>query len=381
MQTIKILFFYLILWLVINPFAHAIPKVIPKAPIIGATSYIMIDHYSGKVLAQKKATMRVPPASLTKIMTAYVVFHEITAGNIHLDDQVTISKKAWKTPGSRMFIEVNKKVSVQNLLRGMIIQSGNDASVALAEYVAGGEDAFAALMNQHARELDLKNTHFTNCTGLPHENHYTSAADLAILASALIRKFPQFYYLYSTKSFTYNKIKQFNRNKLLWWDKSVDGMKTGYTKKAGYCLVASAKREGMRLITVVLGTKSASARAQESQKLLNFGFRFFESHALYKAGKALKTLRIYKGSQNNLALGLKNDLYITLPKGKYKSIKPVIKTPEVIIAPIAKGQQVGTVEVLLDNKVLARQSVVALHDVPKGSLMRRAKDSILMWFK
>ncbi len=369
------------LLLVISINLSAAPKIIPKAPIVSAKSYIMIDYNSGKIIAQKNADMRVAPASITKIMTAYVVFNELKAGNIHLSDMVTVSKNAWKTPGSRMFIEVNKKVSVKDLLKGMIIQSGNDASVALAEYVAGGEDAFAALMNQHARELGMKNTEFVNSTGLPHERHLTTASDLAILAAALIRRFPQYYKWYSTKEFTYNNIKQYNRNKLLWRDKTVDGMKTGYTKDAGYCLVASSKRDNMRLITVVLGTKSASARIQESQKLLNFGFRFYESHALYQAGKPLKTVRVYKGRQTELDLGLSRTLYVTIPRGSYKQLDSVINIKESIVAPIAKGDILGSVEVKLDGKLLARQNVVALHDVPTGSLLQRSKDALLLMFK
>jgi len=259
---------YVGLWLTVFIFLFsaneilARPKLIPKTPNIAAKSYIMVDYDSGKILASENADEQVEPASITKLMTAYVIFDELSQGNISLSDEVTISKKAWQTQGSRMFIRVNSKVSVELLLQGMIIQSGNDASVALAEYVAGSEGAFAALMNQHALSLGMKNTHFVNSTGLPDEQHLTTAKDLAKLAAALIRRFPEYYKWYSVKSFKYNKINQFNRNKLLWRDKTVDGMKTGYTKNAGYCLVASSKRDNMRLITIVLGTKSASARAQ-----------------------------------------------------------------------------------------------------------------------
>ncbi|MFK5984138.1 MAG: D-alanyl-D-alanine carboxypeptidase family protein [Pseudomonadota bacterium] len=361
--------------------AFTAPKVIPKAPIIAANSYIMIDYDSGKVLAEKNSNVRVSPASITKVMTAYVVFSELKAGNIKLDDLVTISKKAWQTQGSRMFIEVNRKVSVEKLLQGMIIQSGNDASVALAEYVAGSEDSFAALMNQHAGSLGMSKTQFLNSTGLPDAEHLTTAKDLAILASALIRKFPEYYKWYSTKEFTYNKIKQFNRNRLLWRDKSVDGMKTGYTKDAGYCLLASSKRENMRIITVVLGTKSKSARAQESQKLLNFGFRFFETHALYKANVALKHIKAYKGNLPELGLGLKETLFVTIPRGQYKNLKPMINVKDKIIAPVLKGQPLGEVEIKLNDKVIAKKSVVALHDLAEGSLWQRGRDSIILMFK
>lgn len=322
--------------------------------------------------------MPVAPASITKVMTAFVVFSELEEGNIKLDDLVTVSKKAWKTPGSRMFINVNSKVSVEDLIQGMIIQSGNDASVALAEHIAGSEDTFAALMNQHAQELGMKNTHFINSTGLPDKTHKTTARDLAILARALIKRFPQYYKWYSTKDFTYNKIKQSNRNTLLWRDKSVDGMKTGHTEEAGYCLLASAKRNNMRLISVVLGTSSANARAQETQKLLNFGFRFYESHIIYPAQKTLKKIRIYKGSKEQLAVGVANDIAVTIPRGQYKNLKPAMTINTPLEAPVSKGQKLGSVKITLDGKVLASSPLIALEDIPEGSLWQQAKDSALM---
>jgi len=370
-----------VLLLSLQHLSYAVPKVIPKAPIIGAKSYIMLDFDSGKILSEKDADLQLEPASITKIMTSYVLFHELKEGNIHLNDLVTISKKAWKTPGSRMFIEVNRKVSVEELLKGMIIQSGNDASVALAEYVAGSEGAFAALMNQHAGQLGMSNTNYMNSTGLPHPEHLTTARDLGILATALIRDFPEYYKWYAIKEFKFNKIKQFNRNKLLWRDKTVDGIKTGHTEAAGYCLVASSKREEMRLITIVLGTKSTSARAQESQKLLNFGFRFYETHALYQANSPLKKVRVYKGKKTELALGLQDTLHVTVPRGQRKNLKPSIKLQQIIQAPVAKGQQFGQVEVSLDGKVAAKVPVVALEDIPKGSLWQLGKDSVLLMFK
>jgi len=359
----------------------ATPKVIPKAPSIAAKSFIMIDYNTGKVLAEKNSKTRVSPASITKVMTAYIVFNELRAGNIKLDDLVTISKKAWKTQGSRMFVEVNKKVSVEDLLQGMIIQSGNDASVALAEYVAGSEETFAELMNQHARSLGMQNTLFKNSTGLPDDEHLTTAEDLSILARALIRNFPEYYKWYSTKEFTFNKIKQHNRNQLLWRDKSVDGIKTGYTKSAGYCLLSSSKRENMRIISVVLGTESKSARAAESQKLLNFGFRFYETHALYQANTPLKQINVYKGLQPALDVGVLEPIYVTIPRGKYKSLKPLINMTDKIIAPIAKGQHLGEVEIKLNNKTLIKKPLVALHDIAEGSLWKRAKDSVILMFK
>jgi len=370
--------FIFLLFIALANSVYAVPKVIPKAPAIAAKSYILIDYNSGKIITQKNADMPVAPASITKVMTAYVVFVELEQGNIKLDDLVIVSKKAWQTPGSRMFIRVNTKVSIEDLLQGMIIQSGNDASVALAEHIAGGEDTFAALMNQHAQELGMKNTHFLNSTGLPDTEHKTSARDLAILAKALIKRFPQYYKWYSTKEFTYNNIKQSNRNQLLWRDKSVDGMKTGFTDDAGYCLLSSAKRDNMRLISVVLGTKSTNARTQESQKLLNFGFRFYESHIIYPAGKALKSIRIYKGSEEQVQVGVAKDLAIIIPRGQYKNLKPSIKINSPLVAPVSKGEKLGKVDIKLNNKLLSSSPLVALKAINEGSLWQQAKDSALM---
>lgn len=361
--------------------AHAAPRIIPKAPAVAANSYILMDHGSGRIISLKDADTPVAPASITKVMTAYVIFSELQEGNIKLEDRVTISEKAWRTPGSRMFIKVNTQVSVEDLLQGMIIQSGNDASVALAEFVAGSEETFAALMNQHAKELRMKNTHFTNSTGLPDPQHLTTARDLAILASALINKFPQYYHWYSTKEFSYNNITQPNRNKLLWRDKTVDGMKTGHTEDAGYCLLASALREEMRLISVVLGTQSENARAQETQKLLNFGFRFYQSHALYKADTPLKTVRIYKGEKEQLAVGVSRDMYVIVPRGQYNKLKPSINISDLIAAPVSKGQSLGQVEIRLDDKVIARAPVIALENIAEGSLWQQAIDSAIMLYE
>lgn len=377
-RTLSYFFILLVFSTLLVTGLQAAPKIIPKAPEIAAKSYILIDYNSGKIIAQKNADMPVAPASITKVMTAFVIFSELEEGNIKLDDMVTVSKKAWKTPGSRMFINVNSKVSVEDLLQGMIIQSGNDASVALAEYVAGSEDTFAALMNQHAQELGMKNTHFINSTGLPDADHKTTARDLAILARALIKRYPQYYKWYSTKEFTYNKIKQPNRNKLLWRDKSVDGMKTGHTEEAGYCLLSSAKRNNMRLIAVVLGTQSTNARAQESQKLLNFGFRFYESHIIYPAHNTLKNIRIYKGSKEQLPVGVAKDISVTIPRGQYKNLKPAMTINTPIEAPVSKGQKLGSVEIRLNGKVLARSPLIALQTIPEGSLWQQAKDSALM---
>ena len=371
-------FFILIFSIIFTINTQAAPKIIPKAPAIAAKSYILVDHNSNKIIAMNNADMPVAPASITKVMTAYVVFSELEEGNIQLSDLVTVSKKAWKTPGSRMFIKVNSKVSIEDLLQGMIIQSGNDASVALAEHIAGSEDTFAALMNQHAQELGMNNSNFLNSTGLPDPKHKTSAKDLAILANALIKRFPQYYKWYSTKEFTYNNIKQPNRNSLLWRDNTVDGMKTGHTEDAGYCLLSSAKRDDMRLISVVLGTKSVDARAQESQKLLNFGFRFYESHVIYPVEKALKNVRIFKGNSQRLPVGVAQNLAVTIPRGQYKNLKPSININTPLVAPISKGQQLGKVEIRLNNKLLSSSPLIALKTIETGSLWQQAKDSALM---
>ena len=377
-RTLTYFFIVIISLLSFTLNSYAIPKVIPKAPAIAAKSYILLDHNSGRIIAQNNADVPMAPASITKIMTAYVVFSELEEGNIQLDELVTVSKKAWKTQGSRMFIKVNSKVTVEDLLQGMIIQSGNDASVALAEHIAGSEDTFAALMNQHAQELGMTNTNFLNSTGLPDPDHKTSAKDLAVLANALIERFPQYYKWYSTKEFTYNNITQPNRNKLLWRDNSVDGMKTGFTEDAGYCLVSSAKRNNMRLVSVVLGTKSVNARAQESQKLLNFGFRFYESHVIYPVGKTLKNVRIYKGSSEQLPVGVAKKIAVTIPRGQYKNLKPSINIKTLLEAPVSKGQKLGIVEIKLNGKLLTSSPLVALKTIPEGSLWQQAKDSALM---
>ncbi|MFM1892112.1 MAG: D-alanyl-D-alanine carboxypeptidase, partial [Pseudomonadota bacterium] len=284
----------LLLLLLCSASAVAAPPV-PAPPTVAGTGHLLLDMHSGRVLAESNADARLEPASLTKIMTAYVVFRELQHGNLKLEDQALISEKAWKTPGSRMFIEVGKRVSVGDLLNGMVIQSGNDASVALAEHIAGSEDTFAGLMNEHSRRLGMQNTHFVNATGLPHEDHYTTPRDIAKVTIATIREFPELYKLYAVKEFVWNDIKQPNRNLLLWRDDSVDGVKTGHTEAAGYCLVSSAAREGMRLVAVVMGTSSENARAKESLSLLNYGFRFFETHRLYAAGDALVRTRVWKG--------------------------------------------------------------------------------------
>ncbi len=361
--------------------AVPVPHVVPHPPKIAAKSYILIDYDSGAILASKNPDEKVEPASLTKMMSAYIVYNELKQGNIQLGDKVTISKKAWQMPGSKMFIEVGKKVKVSDLIKGMDIQSGNDATVALAEHIAGSEETFVELMNRYAKKLGMANTHFANATGLPNPNHYATANDLARLARAIIHDFPNQYQIYAEKKFTFNGITQYNRNKLLWQDPSVDGLKTGHTNSAGYCLVASAKRGNMRLISVVLGTDSASKRVQESQKLLNFGFRFYETHKLFTAGQRIIEARIWEGTRDTVGLGLTQDLYITTPRGQFKAvtIKKTIQ-PE-LIAPIEKGQNLGELKVTLDNKSLAQRPLVALDKVDRGSFFKRLTDQIKRLFQ
>jgi D-alanyl-D-alanine carboxypeptidase (penicillin-binding protein 5/6) len=354
---------------------------VPATPKIKARGYLLIDFNSSRVLAEKKADTRMEPASLTKMLTSYVLAHELAKGNIHLDDTVTVSEKAWRMPGSRMFIEVGKKISVKDLLKGLIIQSGNDATVALAEHVAGSEDSFVSLMNQHAAKLGMANSHFVNSTGLPHKDHYTTPRDLARLAQALIRDFPKHYERYSERKFTYNNITQYNRNKLLWRNNDVDGIKTGHTESAGYCLVTSAKRDDMRLITVVLGTRSEEIRVTESQKLLTYGFRFFETHRLYAANEPLTTARIWKGTQKELPLGLVEDLHLTIPKGQYNKLDASMSINARITAPAQKGTIFGSVDVRLGDEQYATRQLIALTTVEKGGLWSNLMDEIRLLFE
>lgn len=350
----------------------------PPAPTIAASAYILQDFHTGKILAENNADAKLAPASLTKIMTVYVVFRELSSGHLHLEDNVTISEKAWKTQGSKMFIELGTQVKIEDLLKGVIIQSGNDASVALAEHVAGNEETFADMMNQHAARLGMNNSHFKNSDGLPSPDHYTTARDLAILTTAVIKEYPDFYRWFSQKEFTYNKITQQNRNKLLSRDESVDGVKTGFTDDAGYCLVASALREDMRLISVVMGAKNANARANENQTLLNYGFRFFESHRLYQGKTSLSEARVWKGASKTITLGLADDLHVTLPRRLYKELKAVITVDQKITAPIAAGAKLGSVKVSLQGETLADKDLVALTAVEQGNLFQRLSDSVLM---
>jgi D-alanyl-D-alanine carboxypeptidase (penicillin-binding protein 5/6) len=353
---------------------------IPAPPKVAAKNFILVDANSSRVLAEKEADVKVEPASITKLMTSYVIYHELEAGRLSMDDMVTISEKAWRMGGSRMYVEVDKQVSVHDLMKGLIIQSGNDATVALAEHVAGTERAFVDLMNQYAAKLGMINTHFLNSTGWPEEGHLTTARDISKLAVAVIREFPEHYAWYKEKVFTYNNIKQYNRNKLLWSDDSVDGVKTGHTESAGYCLVASAVRSDMRLVSVVLGTESEKARASVSQSLLNYGFRFFETHKLYTAGEVLNRSRVWKGDSEKVSLGLLDDLYITIPRGSYGQLEAVMDVDANIEAPLDKGSQHGAVRVNLAEKEMLQTPLVALESVGEGSMFQRAKDHILQLF-
>ena len=360
---------------------QAAPLPIPKPPASGSKAFIIKDFNSNRVIAGENADEPVEPASITKLMTAYAVFKELSSGNIALSDMVTVSEKAWRTPGSRMFIEVGKQVSVEELLKGMIIQSGNDATVALAEYIAGSEETFAALMNRHAEEIGLQGSHFTNSTGLPDPEHHMTARDIARIAELLIGEFPEYYKWYSQKEFTFNEITQYNRNKLLWRDDSVDGVKTGHTESAGYCLVTSAQKDDMRLITVVLGTKSENARAEVSQALLNYGFRFFETHRLYGAGDALTSTRIWKGKTESVPLGLNKPLYATIPRGQYQALDASMIIDNRITAPVTQGQALGKVQVKLGDELIAEQELVALQGVDEGSIWQRIIDEALLFFE
>lgn len=360
--------------------AQSQPSLIPSPPQIAASSYVLMDAASGHIIMQGNSDERLPPASLTKMMTAYIVERELSEDRIAMSDEVPISVHAWRTGGSRMFVKEGSRVTVENLLHGMIIQSGNDASVALAEYVAGSENAFADIMNQQAQILGMKNSHFMNATGLPHEEHYSTAHDLALLARAIINDYPDNYPIYSQKYFTYNDIRQPNRNSLLWRDPSVDGLKTGHTDAAGFCLVASAKRDDMRLIGVVMGTKSESARAQEVQKLLSYGFRYYETHSLFKAGQPLKDATVWGGQKESVQVGLANDAVVTIPRGTKDSLESVMDIDSVIKAPVKAGQELGQVRVTLNGQEVVKRPVVALEAVDEGGFFKRIWDAIKLFF-
>ncbi len=370
------------LWATLMPLSIATAAMpTPNVPEIAARGFLLQDFDSGQIIAEKNSHEQMEPASLTKLMTAHIIFSELRAENLTLSTEVLISKKAWRMQGSRMFIEVNKRVSIEDLLKGMIIQSGNDASVALAEHVAGSEEAFASLMNHHADKLGMRGTHFVNSTGMPDADHYTTVHDLALLTRALISEFPEYYKWYSIKEFTYNDIRQHNRNALLWRDKYVDGVKTGHTDSAGYCLISSALRDDMRLISIVLGAKSKESRTKESQKLLNYGFRFFETRMLYSANSQLTTARIWKGISEQLPLGLAEDLYITIPRGRYDKLDASMKIDTQIIAPVAKGSAHGTVDISLEGNGVVERPLIALQGIEEGGIFQSFFDEISLFFE
>ena len=367
--------------------AEASAPMPPAAPVafgalnVAATSFVLRDFQSGAILVSQNPDRKVEPASLTKLMTAYLAFKNINEKKLAETQTLPVSEKAWKAIGSRMFIDLKIPVTVNELLRGMIIQSGNDASIALAEAIGGSEETFAELMNKEAARLGMKNSHFLNATGLPDPQHYSTAEDLSLLAAAIIRDFPEFYTIYSTREYKYNNITQPNRNRLLWLDPTVDGMKTGHTDSAGWCLVTSAKRGDRRLISVVLGTESDTVRTIESQKLLNYGFQFYDSKRMYKQGESIADLEVYKGQEKTLKAGFDHDLFLTLPKSDFERIKSTLTTTQPLIAPLSKSQQVGTVKLTIDDKVIAEYPVVALDAMPVAGFFRRGWDSLRLMMK
>ncbi len=361
-------------------FAQSPSPLVPP-PAIAARSFLLLDDHSRQTLAGQNANERVEPASLTKLMTAYLTFAALKQKRIEPAQAVPVSERAWKAEGSRMFIEPRKTVTVEELMRGMIVQSGNDACLALAELIGGSEEAFAKMMNQQAQQLGMKNTNFMNSTGLPNPQHYSTAQDLALLASAIIRDFPEYHPLYAMKEYRYNNVTQANRNRLLWTDPTVDGMKTGYTENAGYCLIASARRGERRLLSVVLGTASEAARAAESQKLLNYGFQNYDSVKLYEKNQAVTSLPVWKGMINSVKAGFLNDLYVSLPKGQADKVKATLESRQPLLAPVAAGQPIGVMKLTLDGKPYAELPVVALENVALAGVFGRGWDSIRLLFK
>ena len=379
-SVIRSFVFVLSLALLLVGQAVAQSALIPSPPQVAGSSWVLMDPLSGRIIMEHNSHERLPPASLTKMMTAYIVERELDEGRIAMTDMVPISVKAWRTGGSRTFVQEGTQVSVENLLKGVIIQSGNDASVALAEFVAGSEDAFVDIMNQQARQLGMNNTNFENSTGLPHPNQYSTAYDLALLAKAIIEDYPENYPLYAVKSFTYNNIRQPNRNSLLWRDESVDGLKTGHTEEAGYCLVASAKRDNTRLIAVVMGASSAEVRAREVQKMLNYGFRYYETERLFRAGQELVDAKVWGGKSDQISVGLAEDVFVTIPRGARDKLESTVDLDSVIKAPIKVGDELGRIQVMLDGEVLVDEPALALTDVQQGSVFKRLWDAVKLFF-
>ena len=354
---------------------------VPQPPEVDAKAHFLVDMHSERVLSEGNAEERLEPASLTKMMTSYVVFSEMARGKFALADEVLVSEKAWRMKGSRMFIEVGTRVSVEALLMGVIVQSGNDAAVALAEFVAGDESTFADLMNRHARRLGLSGSHFTNASGLPEPDHYTTARDMALMAAALIRDFPEFYAWNAVREYEYGGIKQRNRNSLLFRDDSVDGLKTGYTRAAKYCLVASASRENMRLIAVVMGAESVRSRARIAQSLLNYGFRFYETRRVYASNEKVTDVRVWKGDATHLGLGLDRNLYVTVPRGRFDEIDAKMEIVARLVAPVRAGEQQGVLRLALGDELSIERPLIALDDVVEGNLWRRVSDHVRLMFE
>jgi D-alanyl-D-alanine carboxypeptidase (penicillin-binding protein 5/6) len=363
-----------------TPAPAAAPIAIPTAPQVDARAYIVVDYRTDKILAAKDAVARMEPASLTKLMTAYIVFQELAAGKLKLNEQVTVSEHAWRSEGSRTFIELGKPVSVEDLILGMIVQSGNDATIALAERIAGTEETFAQLMNANAKRLGMVGSHFENSSGLPSPQHYTTARDLSLLANAMIREYPQYYKWFSVREFEHNGIKQQNRNGLLEKDPTVDGLKTGHTDSAGFCLVTSALRDGMRLVSVVMGSASMKARENASAALLNYGFTFYDTKLAVKGGAVLATARVWKGENPSVDLGIKDDFYITVPRGQADAVKTAADVQPRLIAPLALDANLGTLRVFAGSETLATMPLHPLKSVAAGGWWRRLIDTIRLWF-
>ena len=381
LQNRLISLLFTVLYLVFASSAQAAALPVPKPPSTGAKSFIIQDFNSGEILAESRSIESVEPASITKLMTAYVIFNELASGNIALNDMVTISEKAWRTEGSRMFIKVNSRVSLEDLIMGMIIQSGNDATVALAEHVAGTEDAFVGLMNQMAAKLGMSGTHFENSVGMPGQDHFTTATDLGILTRALIRDFPEYYKYYSIKEFTWNKITQGNRNILLTRDPSVDGVKTGHTESAGYCLIGSANRDGMRLIAVVTGADSKLKRADLVHSLLNYGFSNYITREVYPAGKVLQNVTIYKGEQEKVAVETSEGISLTVPRRSKADITQVLSVPDYVIAPVEAGQALGDIEFTVAGSSLGHYPLTTTAAVADGGIIDQLMGTIMLWFE
>lgn len=355
-------------------------NIVPSAPDIASNSYLLVDFHSGVELAAKDPDKKIEPASITKLMTAYIIYQELEKGNVTPKDRVLISKKAWKMEGSRMFVEAGKKVPFERILHGLVIQSGNDAAVALAEHIAGSEATFVNKMNSEAKRLGMASTHYVNSTGWPNKEHYTTARDIVILTRAVIKEYPKEYKIHAIKEYSYNGIKQYNRNKLLWRDKTVDGVKTGHTESAGYCLVASAKRNTMRLISVVLGAENAKQRADSSQELLEYGFRFYETHKLYDGGSVLAEARVWKGTKPTVPAGITDDFYVTIQKGHYNKLKGLMELNNKLDAPLKRGDVVGSAIIKDGQKIVLELPLLALDAVDEGGLWQNITDSVKKLF-